>query len=79
MVAGPLAQSRPRLAGCSGLPSNLRIVFVSLSTIGQQPARRFAVEAGGRNQPIVLLDALARPAARLDLDPVVPAAPAAGR
>ncbi len=37
IVAGPLAQSRPRLAGWRGLPSNLRIVCVSLSTKATSP------------------------------------------
>ncbi len=32
MVAGPLAQLRPREPGCSGLPSNLRTCPLSRST-----------------------------------------------
>ena len=32
IVAGPLAQLRPREPGCSGLPSNLRTCRVSRST-----------------------------------------------
>ena len=48
MVAGPLAQLRPRDAGCCGLPSNLRTVkFVFAIYIGQQTTGRFAIEAGG--------------------------------
>ena len=31
-VAGPFAQLRPRLPGCTGLPSNFRIVSVCVST-----------------------------------------------
>src|SRR5581483_1326797 len=37
MVAGPFAQFRPRLPGCAGLPSNLRICIVCLSTHASRP------------------------------------------
>jgi hypothetical protein len=37
IVAGPLAQLRPREAGCSGLPSNLRTRNVSLSIQASRP------------------------------------------
>ena len=37
MVAGPLAQLRPRLAGWTGLPSNFEIRPVSLSTQASRP------------------------------------------
>ena len=36
-VAGPLAQFRPRLPGCTGLPSNLLISSVVLSTYARSP------------------------------------------
>ena len=37
MVAGPFAQLRPRLAGCSGFPSNLATSPVSLSMKAVSP------------------------------------------
>ena len=62
MRRGALRAVRPREAGWSGLPSNLRTSQRVLVDVGEQPAGRLAVEAGRGHQHVALLDlAAARP------------------
>ena len=70
-VTTPFAQLRPRLPGCSGLPSILRTSSCLLVDVGEDAARRLAVEADARNDPVVA-PVLLRPARRLVVDVVVP-------
>src|SRR5262249_17861689 len=58
--------------GVDGVALELADRVRLLVHVGEQPARRLAVEAGGRDQLIVPLDAPRGPAAGVDLDPVVP-------
>ena len=71
-VAGPLAQLRPRDAGMLGIAFKLLNLAGDFVDVGEQPARRFAVEAGGGNERVVPLLAL-RPGLRIKLGPIVPA------
>ncbi len=75
---GDLVEGRRALgAVASPRPRVLRIAFELadpprvLVDVGQQAARRLAVEAGRRHQHVASLDSL-RPGLRIELDPVVP-------
>ena len=66
---GAVAAAR---AGVLGIAFELGDFERGLVDVGQQAARRFAVETGGGHQHEPLLDPL-RPGLRVELDPVVPA------
>ena len=68
----PLGAASPARARVLGVALELLHLERLAIDVGEQPARRLAVEAGGRDEHEVPLDAL-RPRARVELDPVVPA------
>src|SRR5487761_600993 len=68
---GAVAASR---AGVFGVALELAHLEGLAVDVGEQAARRLAIEAGGGHQHAVALDAL-RPGARVELLPVVPALP----
>src|SRR5205823_3855827 len=66
---GAIASARSRMFGIALVLADLQRLAVD---VGEQAARGLAVEAGGRNEHVVALDA-PRPGPRIELGPVVPA------